>query len=118
MTLEEGVQNAVRQVVREEIRAALQEFVSAKSPEPVRESNALLTVEQVATQCGNATVETVRGWIHSKKLTAHKPGHRFLVHPDDLKRFLAEASPGEKKAVDSDEHLSKVLSRINRARLR
>jgi excisionase family DNA binding protein len=115
MTLDLGpsVKALLKEALREvllEMRAS-GEFAPLPNAEAVRESSALLTVEQVAEHCV-VEPETVRDWIHAKKLTAHKPGHRYLVDPADLKRFLAEAPVGEKSAVNDDIHLGKIFRRI------
>jgi excisionase family DNA binding protein len=47
----------------------------------------LLTVTEVAAYVNKCT-KTVRRWIKSGRLRASGGGGQWLVHPDDLERFL------------------------------
>lgn len=48
-----------------------------------------LTAEEVA-ETLKVHRETVLRWLRCGKLTASKPGRKWLVNPQDLERFLAE----------------------------
>lgn len=114
---------AVKEAVKEAVREVLQEmrdsgaFELGRAAEP-KVDGALLTVKQVAERCGDTTVGTVLAWIHAGKLAASRPGHVYLVSPDDLQRFLDGQRADVKQAVDSDVHLNKVLTRMSKARSR
>lgn len=110
MTIEETIAAAVRaqlQPVLDELRALRAEL------RPAAAVAELLTVDEVAARC-KVTPETVRGWIHSKRLAAKRAGSRYLVAPAELERFLSALAVAEAPAVDSDEHLAVVVGRINR----
>src|SRR4051812_45680542 len=95
------IEETIRQVVREEVRAALEEHIlrRAAPAEPARLPLALLTVEQAAEQC-HAKPKTVREWIRSGRLPAAKAGgRRYLVALEDLQRFLASGTPGDVSAT-------------------
>jgi len=83
------IEETIRQVVREEVRAALEEHIPRIAPaEPKPPPSPLLTVEQVAERC-HAKPKTVREWIRSGRLQARKAGgRRYLVALADLERFL------------------------------
>lgn len=108
-------EDTMRQIVREELRAMVNEFKGAL--EPVRAAPApaaeLLTVEAIADRC-HVTADTVRAWIHSGHLVAHKAGRRFLAAQPDLERFLAGESDRRAK-ITTDEHLRVLQGRLSRA---
>ena len=60
------------------------------------------------------SAETVLGWIHSGKLAASRPGHRYLVDQNDLKRFLAQQKSDETGALRSRvDELTRLLMAQN-----
>src|SRR3954470_4885478 len=94
------IEETIRQVVREEVRAALEEHIPRRAPaEPKRSPLALFTVEQVAERC-HAKPKTVREWIRRGVLPAAKAGgRRYLVSPADLDRFLTSGASVEANAT-------------------
>jgi excisionase family DNA binding protein len=91
-----SIEDTIRQVVREEVRAALEEHIPRHAlNEPKSAPSTLLTVEQVAERC-HATPKTVRGWIRDRHLPARKAGgRRYLVDLADLERFLVAGSAAD-----------------------
>jgi hypothetical protein len=118
MTIEESIASAIAAEVRpvlEELRA-IRAALKREPATATTETLALLTVEDVAERCGGKTPETVRAWIHAKKLAARKVEGRYLVKPSDLATFLAiDATVENPKPIDSDAHLQLVMSRVYRA---
>src|SRR4051812_9548348 len=106
------IEETIRQVVREEVRAALEEHIPRRAPaEPARLPLALLTVEQVAERC-RAKPKTVREWIRRGVLPAAKAGgRRYLVSPADLDRFLASGTAIEANATVEGE-LARIGGRL------
>lgn len=107
MTFEDQIEHVVRRVIREELDAR-----APAVPAPV---GGLLTVGEVATRCGGVSAETVRGWIHGKKLRASRPGHAYLVAPEDLAKFLAERDAA-RPPPQVEAELHALESRIRRKR--
>lgn len=112
-----SINDEIRAVVREELRSVLAELrslLAVAAPAPT--SDALLTVEQVATRCGGVEPETVRGWIHKGGLRARRPpGSRLLlISPADLERFLAVAN-GDRETIEPEKHMQLVHQRVKRA---
>jgi excisionase family DNA binding protein len=109
MTLDE----VIRQVVREEVRTVVREELGAlreaapAEPGPERATE-LLDVAGVAKLC-HATAGTVRTWIQSGRLAARKAGHRYLVRPVDVERFLSARLAGE---PDVEGQVSSILDRL------
>ncbi len=60
-----------------------------------------LSVEDIAAEL-NIPVNTVRGWIRSKRLKAYKPGKEYRVKRGDLDRFLEESSNIDNGSQDKD----------------
>ena len=56
-----------------------------------------LSVEDIAKEL-NVPVDTVRGWIRSKKLAAYRPGREYRIRRTDLDRFLEES-----RTIDGDD---------------
>ena len=48
----------------------------------------MLSVSQAATHSGRGA-ETIRRWIRSGRLTAHRSGGRLFVHQEDLDALIA-----------------------------
>ena len=94
------IEETIRQVVREEVRAALEDHIPRiASVEPKHPASPLLTVNQVAERC-HAKPKTVRDWIRSGRLLATKAGgRRYLVPPEDLQRFLTSRTSVEASAT-------------------
>lgn len=85
-----SIEETIRRVVREEVRAALEEHIPRLAPAEPKPPppSPLLTVEQVAERC-HAKPKTVREWIRSGRLHAGKAGgRRYLVTLMDLERFM------------------------------
>jgi len=49
-----------------------------------------LTVEEIAQEL-KVPLDTVRGWIRRKELTAYRPGREYRVKREDLEKFLQES---------------------------
>lgn len=110
------IEDTIRQAVREEVRAVMDELravLSDSKPAPVPAA-ALMTIEQVAQRAGGVKPATVRSWIRAGKLVAHRAGHRFVVSPAALDAFLNTCSVGSKQeTLLPDEHLSLLMGRID-----
>lgn len=103
MTLEDSL----RSIVREEIRAALREEGAARATPPPAIRPKLLTTVAIAGMC-DVTPDTVRNWISSGKLQAKKRNRSFVVEPAELERFLSKAPATD---IDDDERLKLILGR-------
>lgn len=107
----------LKELMKQALREVLAEEKAARPPTANAEpAGHLLTTAEVGARCGGADPETVLGWIHSGKLAASRPGHVYLVDPEDLKRFLAGQKSGAKLAVADDAQLNKVLHRMTARR--
>lgn len=95
--------------LREELRAVRAELEAMRTTAPAT-SETMLTVEQVAERAGGVKPETVRGWIHRKELGARRAGHRWVVKPADLERFLARDT-AEGETIEPEEHLRLLVNR-------
>ncbi len=49
-----------------------------------------LTVKEIAQEL-KVPLDTVRGWIRRKELTAYRPGREYRVKREDLEKFLEES---------------------------
>lgn len=83
MTLEAQIAEAVRLVVREELRAALAE---ARGPE-------VISTEEAA-ELAHVTPKTVREWIRTGALAATRRGRKHAVRRDALMAYLAGHAAG------------------------
>lgn len=101
-----------RDAMREEIRSARAEAPVASPP-----SSRDLVVEDIAEDC-KVTPPTVLRWIHSGRLVARRPGHRYLVRVADFERFKAQEAAPKRSDVDPDEHLALIMSRVAEKRSR
>jgi excisionase family DNA binding protein len=54
---------------------------------------AYLTIDQVAERLHTPT-ETIRYWIHTRKLRAFKPGRRLLIAESDLAELVESSAIG------------------------
>lgn len=106
-------ETALRTLIREEVRAAVTELRQVLTPSH-EAAPQLLSVGDVATRC-SVTTETVRGWIHSEQLAARRAGHRWLVRPADLERFLAQTPSGH-ETISDDQHLQMLVRRAEGGR--
>lgn len=103
-----------RAIVREELRAVLDELRQAAQP-----AGALLTTAEVAERL-RLGPDTVRAWIKSGKLAASRPpGTRdYLVRMADLEQLLAApARPARRRdrdQVDPTSSARKILERSQR----
>ncbi len=106
LDLGQAVAEAVRSVVREEIRAALKDLRSGDSAEAIE----VYDVEGVAALC-HVKEPAVRGWCRSGKLVAKKVGRGYLVEKAALQRFLStgrEVAP----TVEPEADARRILGRI------
>jgi excisionase family DNA binding protein len=114
MTLETIVRDILRDEIRTAVREELRAQLGAPDAEPKQPApEKLLQVEQVAEICGSAKPETVREWIRSGRLIARKAGHRYVVRPADVDRFLTQQQQPE-ATPDADEQLDRIMSRLGR----
>lgn len=98
--------------MRAELREVKAELEALRRAAPT--SEAMLTVEQVAERAGGVQPDTVRGWIHRKELAAQRAGHRWVVKPSDLERFLAGDRSG-RETISTGEHLRLLSKRVRKA---
>jgi excisionase family DNA binding protein len=87
--------DAFRQVVREEIKAALQSNNGWGARQDPPTDRAFLTVKQAAEVSGLG-VSTIRLYIRRRQLRAQQVGRRVLIKRSDLATLL-EADPIEVK---------------------
>ena len=111
MTLDE----TLRLIVREELRAALKEIQvapSSTSPGPTAKAAGavMMTVGDVAERC-QVRPETVRGWVHSGELIARKTGRHLRVRPSDFEAFLSSVDTSGAPTINSDVHLRLLTER-------
>lgn len=101
-------EDTLRSIVREEVRAAVDELRQAIAL-PASPAPTLLTVADVARSC-QASAKTVVAWISSGRLPARKAGRKWLVQPADLDRFLA-GSAASSPASDDAAAVVRILSK-------
>lgn len=95
MTLEE----TIRAVVREEIRAALREL--RQPAPPATSAEPYLTIAQAAAlACVGGT--TVRDWLRAGKLNRYGQGKRVLINRAELERLLAPKPKPSPVLTDAD----------------
>lgn len=82
-----SLEDTLRLILREEIRAAVREELASVRPTANPASDETLTVEEVAADCA-VHAQTVLLWIRSGRLSAKKPGRRWVVRRADLRSFL------------------------------
>lgn len=106
MTLDLPTKEDLREVVREELRAALAGFHPAAELKPLD----LLDVGGVAALCPGVTLATVRGWCRSGKLVAKRVGRGYLIERGALYRFLSVIQP----VADDEpkEETRRILARL------
>lgn len=114
MSLDLVVKDAVREVVREEIRAAFAEFQAANpSAPPAPAPEAMMDVADVVAFCGDhVTAPTVRAWCKSGRLVSKKLGKSYLIAPAALQRFLSTLHSVDRAAPDPEEEASRMLSKL------
>ena len=61
-------------------------------------TNRLLTVGEVAERLGY-NVKTIRSWIQDGRLNAVKPGRRYLISEQSLRRFLREKAVRKVRSI-------------------
>jgi len=84
--------DAIRLVVREELRAAIGENGHERKPH-LETARPYLTIKEAA-QLSNLGVSTIRLYIRKRELKAHQVGSRVIIKRTDLEQFL-EAHPIE-----------------------
>lgn len=87
MDLEAIIRQTVRDVLREELRAALAEL----KPQPAGE---FLTIRQ-ASEVAKVAPDTLRRWIAAGRLRAHRAGRVLRIARPALEAFLAEVPEGD-----------------------
>jgi len=90
--LGDAVMNAIRLVVREELRAIISQDGYGRNPSP-DEASPYLTIKRAA-KLSNLGVSTIRLYIRKRELKAHQVGSRVIIKRTDLEQFL-EAHPIE-----------------------
>ncbi len=110
-----SLDDTLRLIVREELRAALKDIQvapSSTSPGPTAKGAGavMMTVGDVA-ECCQVRPETVRSWIHSGELIARKTGRHLRVKPSDFEAFLARVDTSGAPTINSDLHLKLLTER-------
>lgn len=100
MDLEAMIRDTVRNVVREELRAALAELKP-------RAPGEYLTVVQAA-EAAQVAEDTVLRWLGNGRLKGSRAGARWRVRRDDLERFLSEPAESE---LTAEQAVAKALGR-------
>lgn len=100
MDLTTALKEIVREVVRDEFRAALKEIVPRPSLPERPTSTPLLTTSQAA-RYSAVHPETVRMWISKGVLPARRTGRNFRIAQDDLDAFLRRCSDGTPDLFDA-----------------
>lgn len=103
MTLDLVFQEAVRTVVREEIRAALAEHRGGTGGEEI------LTYSQGAQLIGRH-VSTIVKWVHDGLLPAHGRGKGRRVYRADVLRALELSSKPRDEATSAKEIADNILA--------
>ncbi len=112
LDLAQAMRDTVREVVREEIRAALKEF-GARQPEAAPLD--VLGVDDVVRICnGNVTAPTVRVWCRSGRLIAKKAGRSYLIERSALTRFLSTLQVAERRDVTPEQDAARILAKVRR----
>jgi len=81
--LEGAFREAVRALVRDELRAVLAEH---------KPDDELLTTAEAST-LAKVTVDSVRRWVRLGKLTRHLVGRTLRISRAELRRFLRDPGP-------------------------
>lgn len=91
-----GLDNYFRQMIREEVRAAvgddlqaIREEVAELRPGLPAELRGLLTLDQVAEYLGVHS-QTARAWCNKKRIKLHKIGTATRVLGEDVHRVLTQ----------------------------
>lgn len=112
MDLTAAIKEAVRDVVREEVRAALKDSL-VRPPQPPRETTRLLTTSEAA-EFAKVGAATVRRWIGSEDLPALRTKHGYRIDRNDLDAFLRRAPDGDGLRFDANAAAEAALRHAGR----
>jgi excisionase family DNA binding protein len=109
----------MRQAIREEVRAAVQDVVrelgERRRPEPSSSGirvRPLLTTKQAAAIVGVAE-KTIRAWVGQGKLKRYNAGRELRVAKSDLERFVETgAVNAEHDALEPDQLAARLLEGV------
>ncbi len=113
-----SLEEVVRLIVREEMRAVLREELSGlvappPSAPPSTPLKAVVSGDEYlptkeAARVAGVRPETIRIWVTSKRLPAHWAGTRLRIRRDQLESFLSSGG-GEQHAVDMEVRARDIL---------
>ena len=112
-----SVDEILRCIVREELRPLREQLAALASTVECRPDNRgeFLSVKGAAT-IASVSVGTVRGWISSGRLQAHRAGRLLRVHRDDLMGLLSVPPRAPTEPATADEQAVRILAgRTSRA---
>jgi excisionase family DNA binding protein len=114
-TLDEVLRAAVREVVREELHAAMATNALPPASTPTTTATATPPGEFLSTTQAGAIAgvrpATVRAWIQQGHLREHRAGRLVRVKLDELRAFLARATTGRAEVIDLDSRARDILAR-------
>jgi excisionase family DNA binding protein len=117
MTLDLALRDLVRDVLRGELRAILQEELRATRPDPpaTKVTKDYLTVREAA-EVASKKEPTIREWIKRGLLHASRPagGREYLIRQTDLIRCIGGLT-AVPDAVDVESEALKVVGRLRGA---
>jgi hypothetical protein len=100
-------EDAIRTIVREELRPIREALETLRAPSATTE---MMTANEAA-ELARRSPETIRAWVRAGKLKRHGVNGRLLVRRDDLLRLL-QSEP--ERVTDDD--LEAMANRILRGR--
>lgn len=100
-SLDALVKESVRQVVREEIRAALKEALGDVGRALAPRDDGYLSVEKAA-EFAEVHADTIRGWVKAGRLPEHRAGRELRIRRDELHRFLDVAANDDRPTPEQE----------------
>jgi excisionase family DNA binding protein len=91
-SLDDALREMVRQVVREEIRAALDDDAARTAPRNALGEDGYLSIAAAAAYAAVAP-GTLRRWIRSGRLPVHRAGRVYRIGRLELEDFLTRQGP-------------------------
>ncbi len=106
-----SVDEILRCIVREELRPLREQLAAiASTVEHRPDSGGVFVSVKGAAAVACVSVGTVRGWIFSGRLQAHRAGRLLRVRRDDLMRLLAGPPSAPPKAATADDQAVRILA--------